>query len=206
MKKWIIVILAVLLTVGAGLLVPVLMHSDGNVTIVVEPTGGKVNTIVPAETNVDAGDLVELPDGTSPGTVKSTPGKEIKKTPDTGLNGQSEIGGSSQTPVLGEHRDPVDTDSKGEDVDITEPTSAISESWVEEKIRKHRDEINDEDLEDFRRIYSKVDINFIQGLAKDGYTDEEFEQLKAYLRSTLRGDYERAKELFFNYSYLLNED
>lgn len=206
MKKWIIIILAVLLTLGAGLLVPVLMHSDGNISVVVEPTGGTANTIVPAKTNDDAGDLEEPSGGTIPGTVKNTPGKEIKKTADTGLKEQTNIVESSQTSVLGEHRDPEETDSMGTDINMPESTSSIGESWVEAKIRKHRDEIDDEDLDDFRRIYSKVDINFIQGLAKDGYTDEEFEQLKSYLRSTLGGDYERAKELFFNYSYLLNED
>jgi len=82
----------------------------------------------------------------------------------------------------------------------------MRENWVEAKIRKHRSEIDDEDLEDFRRIYSRVDNEFIQSLARDGYTDEEIEQLKSYLKSTLGGDYNRAKELFYNYSYLMNED
>jgi hypothetical protein len=39
----------------------------------------------------------------------------------------------------------------------------------------------------------------------DGLDDEESAQLKAYLKSTLGGDYERAKELFYEYSYLLSE-
>lgn len=202
MKKWIVIILVILLTMGAGLLVPVLMHPDGGSTVVIEPTGGTVETIEPAETNNAAGNDVKPSDGTSPGPIESTPGKEVKKTDDKGLKEQNNMIESPQTSVLGEHKNQTETNMEI----APEPTATMRENWVEAKIRKHRSEIDDEDLEDFRRIYSRVDNEFIQSLARDGYTDEEIEQLKSYLKSTLGGDYNRAKELFYNYSYLMNED
>jgi len=46
----------------------------------------------------------------------------------------------------------------------------------------------------------------LKSLMNDGYTDENTEKAKKYLRQTLGGDYERAKILFYRYSYILNED
>jgi hypothetical protein len=79
-------------------------------------------------------------------------------------------------------------------------------NWIEDLIAKHRDEIDDNDLADFRRLYAKVDIGYIRRLSKEGFTDEEEAELKTYLRGQYGGEYERAKDLYFEYAYILNEE
>lgn len=199
MKKWIIIILAVLLTVGAGLMVPVLMNANAGSTRRVDLEGGAVETKSPpiaTQKNVSDveknNDVIETPkevgNKESPEIVKDTP------RPSVPLKTQNRHEENGETTIT----TPVPSPT---------PTNNVkSESWVERKIREHRDEISDYDLADFRRIYSKVDIGYIQGLGRDGYDEEETAELKAYLQRTLGGDYDRAKELFFEYSYILEEE
>jgi len=56
-----------------------------------------------------------------------------------------------------------------------------------------------------KRLYSRVDIAYLQGIMEDGYTDEEVEEVKAYLKERLGSDYLRGRELFYKYSYLMSE-
>lgn len=206
MKKGIIVILIIILTTIAGVLVPVLMNKDSDNLVVNIPGGATskpkttavttTNAIDPQNTNTNNNETPSpsttvVPKYTSDislvlSTPTVTPGK-----------GESEIGGTTPEP---------DTTLGMEDLPTPAKTNKNSAgSWVDRKIEEHRDEIDSDDLADFRRIYSSVDIGYIQGLMEDGLDDEETSQLKAYLRSTLRSDYERAKELFYKYSYLLSE-
>lgn len=205
MKKGIVVILVILLTAIAGFLVPIIMNKDGDSFVINIPGGGtsKPNTTA-AKTpkvinNKNTSDNIKnavpsasvAPEYTSDiSIVLSSPSATPKKT-------ESNVEESSPEPVA--------TLSGVVEPTPVKTTEKNSGSWVDRKIEEHRDEIDSDDLADFRRIYSSVDIGYIQGLMDGGLDDEETSQLKAYLRSTLGGDYERAKELFYEYSYLLSE-
>lgn len=204
MKKGIIVILIIILTTIAGVLVPVLMNKDSDNLVVNIPGGATskpkttavttTNEIDPQNTNVNNN---ETPSTTVVPKYTSDISLDLSTPTVTPGKGESEIGGTTPEP---------DTTLGMEDLPTPAKTNKNSAgSWVDRKIEEHRDEIDSDDLADFRRIYSSVDIGYIQGLMEDGLDDEETSQLKAYLRSTLGGDYERAKELFYKYSYLLSE-
>ena len=80
------------------------------------------------------------------------------------------------------------------------------EEWIEAKLEQYRDQIDEADVEDFRSIIGKLDMDHAIALLDnpDGQAGEE--ALKAYLRKTLTAEeYERAKELFFQYNYILFE-
>lgn len=222
MKKVIIVVLAVVLTVGAGLIVPIMMNKD-TISVNTYTNQGQV-THTPVSTTEPTS--TQKADET-PGIVHNTPEVKVDKSPEVGVS-------STQTPIsMSFTPTPIQTAEQGTNntsspaategtIKTPQPTATQkvepsptpsahgkkgSQEWVERKIEEHRDEILDEDLADFRRIYSKVDIGYVQSFGKDGYTDEETEQLRAYLRSTLGGaDYERSKILFYRYSYILEEE
>lgn len=204
MKKGIVVVLAILLAVGAGFITPILMNLDredySNTTArntapsIITPATG-TNSIV----TISPEDVVPL--------VSTTPKYEsdVKlRTPSPAINSQNtdvnksdNKGVSSPNPVVS------DQNKKEPSAEVTNNRESMD--WVEKKIQEHRAEIDDHDLEDFRRIYSKVNIVYIQSIMNDGLDDEGMTKLKSYLRNTLGGDYERAKELFYKYSYLLSE-
>ncbi|NLL04361.1 MAG: hypothetical protein GX270_00915 [Clostridiaceae bacterium] len=201
MKKGIVVFLAMLLTVGAGVLLPLLTQQDkdgatkgtaGNSTPGIITPVAVIDTVVTHNSDI--------------ATPLATPTSKYKS--DVILRTPSPTNKSQNVEVTQEGKaTPKPTLSEG---DKKEPTpkatkNAESVSWVERKIKEHRDEIDDEDLADFRRIYSSVNIAYIQGLMDEGLDDEGMTELKSYLRNTLGGDYERAKELFYRYSYLLSE-
>ncbi|HHV27998.1 hypothetical protein [Acetivibrio mesophilus] len=182
MKKVIIVVLVVLLTIGGGLIVPIMINRD-----VSRANGRPDNT-----TYTPAGTEEPL----------STPKGDT--TPEVAL-------GSSPTPT--DYILPEDLEDTGTEYqENTQPSGSAglvkgSQAWIDKKIEEHRDEILDDDLADFRRIFPKIDIGYVQSLGSGGYTDEDMEQLKAYLYRTIGGaDYERAKILFYRYSYILEED
>lgn len=77
------------------------------------------------------------------------------------------------------------------------------EDWVEAKIEEYRDEIAEGDIADFRHIIGKLDMNYAMGLLdkENGET-----HLKAYMRAKLTAqEYERSKELFLLYNYIIFE-
>jgi hypothetical protein len=200
MKKGIIVILAILITVGAGITVPIMMRS-GPEDPIKDKTGeatAEIKTPISVSTDSAMGNN-EL----------------ITPSVPTDMKYKSDVSLGNSTPtvvpkVTARNNAGYSPEPNGADNTAIKPTptakeNSQSESWVERKIQEHRDEIDDDDLEDFRRIYSSVDIGYIQGLTSDGLSAEETEELKAYLKRTLGGDYERAKELFYEYSYLLSE-
>lgn len=196
MKKGIIVILAILITVGAGITVPIMMRS-GPEDPIKDKTGeatAEIKTPIVVSTDSATGNNVLITPAVPTDTkYKSDVSLEISTptvVPKTTAETSPEPGGAVNTAVK-----PTPTAKE----------NSQSGSWVERKIQEHRDEIDDDDLEDFRRIYSLVDIGYIQSLTNDGLSAEETEQLKAYLKSKLGGDYERAKELFYEYSYLMSE-
>lgn len=83
---------------------------------------------------------------------------------------------------------------------------AAMNAWLEMKIEEHKDEIDEEDLKDFKAIVAKLDQPFIKEMSVDGFDGEEQEELKMHLRERLTNDeYDRGKELFFKYNYLLDE-
>jgi len=91
---------------------------------------------------------------------------------------------------------------------LEEPPSAppAEQNWVEEKIALHRDQIADEDLEDFRLIMGKLDIDHVEAIL-EGRIDPEIDNtLRAYLNDRLTPrEYQRSKELFIDYEHLIFE-
>ncbi|NLP14092.1 MAG: hypothetical protein GX383_06390 [Clostridium sp.] len=182
MKKVIVVILVILLTIAGGLVVPILLNrntSNANTQPTKAPHthNGKQNPI-PSASGENIYSVTEL--STPP---QNTTTQEKLITPTATVTVETDDLPSASSPM-----------TKG------------SEEWIERKIREHRNEILDEDLSDFRRIYSKVDIAYLQSFGSGGYSNEETEKAKKYLRDTLGADYERAKILFYRYSYILNEE
>ena len=61
-------------------------------------------------------------------------------------------------------------------------------------------------MDDFRSIIGKLDMDHAIALLDNPDAAEGEEQLKAYLHSMLTAaEYGRAKELFFQYNYILFE-
>lgn len=192
MKKGIVVILAILLTVGLGFLVPILMQPDKDSSD--KATGGSTT---PEATNSIVPNAV---------VTRNTEVVTPSATPSPKYESDIKLGTPSST-AMPQASSPKSVNSDKDDIEPTQENKENNESlsWVERKIQEHRDEIDDDDLGDFRRIYSSVNIAYIQSLMDEGLDDEGMTELKTYLRNTLGGDYERAKELFYEYSYLLSE-
>ncbi len=201
MKKGIVVILAILLTVGAGLLIPILIQrdKDGSIKETAGSSTPDINTPI-AVTDSIVTDNPEIV------TQLASPTPKYKS--DVTLGTPSPTVNSQNTEITQDGKvTPKPIVSGGSKIEPTPEATKNSESvsWVDRKIQEHRDEIDDDDLADFRRIYSSVNIGYIQSLMDAGLDDEGMTKLKSYLRNTLGGDYERAKELFYRYSYLLSE-
>ncbi|WP_010248027.1 hypothetical protein [Acetivibrio cellulolyticus] len=206
MKKGVVLILAVLLTVCAGFLVPILLNRDS--TTRDNPEGGLSETKTPVKLSTQRVDNEVINEATSDVRLETpSVSASTKYTSDVSLVIPTPSATPKTTEVDNgvESAESVVTDGKGIEPTPAKTEKATSGSWVDRKIEEHRDEIDPNDLADFRRIYSSVNIGYIQGLMDDGLDDEETTQLKAYLKNTLGGDYERAKELFYEYSYLLSE-
>ena len=90
--------------------------------------------------------------------------------------------------------------------DVIDGETLAIQLWLEQKIEEHKDEIEDEDLADFKSIIKKLDQPFIKKLSIDGFDIEEQELLKKHLNERLtQSECERAKGLFFKYSFLLED-
>ena len=106
-----------------------------------------------------------------------------------------------------DHREDQDILLDYEEVidNLDEPVETPADnSWMEEKLRKYGDEIPEEDMRDFQSITSKLDMSYATSLLEDPGGEEGELRLKQYLRYKLSSyEYERAKELFFLYNYIL---
>lgn len=201
MKKGIVVIFAILLTVGAGFLIPILIQLDKDGS-----TKGTYSNPTPEiKTPVAVTDSI-VTDNSQIVTPLASPTPKYKS--DVTLGTPSPTVKSQNTEATQDGKaTPKPMASEGSKIEPTPKATKNSESvnWVDRKIQEHRDEIDDDDLEDFKRIYSSVNIGYIQSLMDAGLDNEGMSKLKSYLKNTLGGDYERAKELFYRYSYLLSE-
>ncbi len=144
-------------------------------------------------------DLPPIPDPNHRQEKPSRPGKpteppkEPTEPPEESTEPSQETGEPQET---GQPEDILDT-IKG---------TQTREEWIEAKLEQYRDQIDEADVEDFRSIIGKLDMDHAIALLDnpDGQAGEE--ALKAYLRKTLTAEeYERAKELFFQYNYILFE-
>lgn len=85
-----------------------------------------------------------------------------------------------------------------------EEVQAPNENGIDQMIAGAGDEILPEDVEDFRRIISKLDLEYINSIVDKELNEENMDKLRVYLHSRLNDEeYQRAKELFIAYSHLL---
>jgi len=120
--------------------------------------------------------------------------------------------GNSQNPNINDDKELVKDEVNDSQNPTTEsidpmvsatPVKVEPKSWIDKKLDEYKDDIDPVDIPDIKRIYSRIDVDYVQGLSEDGMTDEATNKIKEYLRKTLGSDYERAKELFYMYSYLI---
>lgn len=194
MKKAIIIILAILLAVFIGIILPILMNTRA--------TGSTdENGLKGEEEVVESGISDDITGGHV--DVSNSPEPEIDTSKDTSVSKSEDDPAPTIAPTDSSENVNGANDEGGNDSDGE--SEILSESWVEEMIREYGHHISDADMDDLRRLYSKVDIAYLQGIMEDGYTDEEVEEVKVYLQKTLGSDYPRGKELFYKYSYLMSE-
>lgn len=87
-----------------------------------------------------------------------------------------------------------------------EEAALAKDEWVAAKLEQFKDRINAGDVEDFKNIIGKLDMDYAIALFDNSDGEAIEDELKAYLRETLTpGEYERARELFFEYNYILFE-
>ena len=86
----------------------------------------------------------------------------------------------------------------------TELEAAETMDWIDQRIMETGAEVAPEDLEDFRLIVGMLDMSYVEGLVKEGLNETSLEELRSYLYAQLGGQYyQRAKELFQTYQHLL---
>lgn len=215
MKKIIIILLAVLLTVSAGFIVPVIINRDaGNVEYGVDNDVPNINLNTPASISSNR--------SSTPASGINSVGKDNKprNTKSTGITGNKEgklpQGTTHATPINTPKVTPSPSDNTKNNTQYVSIKPAVSatpnndttnndtpKSWIDAKLEEYKSDIAPSDIPDIKRIYSRIDIGYVQGISQNGMTDEATQQIKDYLRKTLGSDYERAKELFYTYSYLL---
>lgn len=92
-----------------------------------------------------------------------------------------------------------------EPVEYTEDEQVVKDQWVQQQINDNRDQIEDADLYTGAEIYNVLDTGYLFDLAEGGLTDEEREEVEAYLRATLTPDQlETALTLYNKYVHLIN--
>ncbi|MDW7671874.1 MAG: hypothetical protein SCK57_02755 [Bacillota bacterium] len=225
--KIIIVLTVLLLAAAAGLAIPALLH-PGEDTEAIPVTGQP-------DAEADAGNPVMLPPGTgedpsTPDPAPDTPVSDSTGTTDepalnnpaqptdspanarAGMDGNP---GTTDEPALNNPAQPTDSPANaraGMDGNSGTPDNLLAEAdltnqtWVEAKIEENRDLIADEDLDDFRAIIGKLDMNHINDILERRVAQDVpmEDALRTYLRSRLNAaEYERAKELFVTYEHLL---
>lgn len=141
------------------------------------------------------------------------------------LRGRAETKPPNQDPpAVNEDKDPaankVDLDTRSgmdsqdqeegpsarQELEVIEEAVVGEQTWMEEKLSQYEDEIPEEDMRDFEKITGKIDMSHALGFLDNPGGEEGETQLKQYLRSNLSSqEYERTKELFFLYNYILLE-
>lgn len=181
-------------------------------------TGELSGTSTPMPTDAESPTGLPSPSiSATPQSIETTPADSPSPIPEViptpGVTQKPEVSPSSTpkptptstptpTPTATPTASPTPTVSPTPEADDNTPDA----EWLDKKIQKYIDEIDPQDLEDFQTIVAKLDQAYIQNLAIDGFSSEELDLMKAHLRSRLSdAEYERAKELFFTYNYLLEE-
>jgi len=108
--------------------------------------------------------------------------------------------------------DSVPSDAADASSTPEEPTEAIVDdavaatgTWMQMTIEANRDKIDDGDLDDFYAIIGKLNQSEIYAWANEGFTGEEQKLLVAHMHSRLSDvEYERAKQLFSTYRFILD--
>jgi len=87
------------------------------------------------------------------------------------------------------------------------PVRKYSREWAEKKIQEHKDEIDPDDLENFRYIVGKLGEYRISSKLEGGLSEEEQSELYNYMKATLtEEEFETARQLFAEYNWILYED
>jgi hypothetical protein len=235
MKKKIINIIVILIVVLAGAFFVYIFSKKGiEIEIYNESTVENVSGHKTVETTIstELAEKKEIIVETTQSVIeseknKSTTVKETDKTEEKSetisttkkIIKESENKSNNEKPLEDEKKEkeePVETKynednydsdtNKVREIVIKETIPPNPESWLEDNIKKFKDEINERDLEDFRGILSKLDQNYLYSLASDGLTTDEMDYLKEHLRDRLTNtEYNRSKELFIEYSFILEE-
>ena len=200
-----IVAAAVIITATAGVFLPKLRHHDGLDSYV--KNGGttashdeEAREKEPVGEEPVNGETEEkAPEETKPVTTEPETTEPVITEPET------------TEPVITEPEptEPVTTQPETTEPVVTEPEEQPKDiefnmAWVDQKIKEYEDQIDPADLEDFRTIIGKLDMGHVTEILEGGFTEENQNRLREYLLSRLTPDeYERAKELFITYSYLL---
>jgi hypothetical protein len=138
-------------------------------------------------------------------TTEMIPVSETNKPDDQQIKSPSEASKTVNTNASSNSLEQTGENANAHKDVIDGETLAI-QLWLEQKIEEHKDEIEDEDLADFKSIIKKLDQPFIKKLSIDGFDIEEQELLKKHLNERLtQSECERAKGLFFKYSFLLED-
>lgn len=86
------------------------------------------------------------------------------------------------------------------------PKKYTGHEWIDQKIDKNRDDINDDDLKEGLSIGDKIDDDIVLGFLEDGLTAEEKVDLKEYLEVILTPEeMDEVKVLIGKYGYMLEE-
>ncbi|MDQ2085670.1 hypothetical protein RBH29_04380 [Herbivorax sp. ANBcel31] len=232
MKKIIIVILAILLAVFIGIILPILVNNNATGSSNMEDEsevesseGQSVNTNKPDEnqnsfgseekangddfyesknegngSNKESEEVSIYDEGDGQYRENNQEGKDDAKD----LNTSDDIQDDGTDNI---RNSDSEDDKTSDDINdnSNEESEVLSESWVEEMIEEYNHHILDDDIEDLRRLYAQVDIAYLQGVIEGGYTEEDIEEVRAYLQETLGSDYARGRDLFYKYSYLMME-
>lgn len=128
---------------------------------------------------------------------------EDKETESKGIIDDNIIDNDKST----ENVDKLEEEHKETPITTGEEAEMGSLEWIEKKIEENRDYIeNEEDIKDFKQIFSKIDYKYIQRLYQDEVTEKEQTEIKSYLHQQLTDyEYQRTKVLLIKYYRLLDE-
>ena len=165
--------------------------------------------IAPVEQNVSIKETVSTPVISSKADEKKievTPNPTVSKENNDTTNKPAE--NDNTTTIVTKAQDEKTVANSTPDVTVVVEDDEIPASydWLEQKIEEHKEEIDEQDLADFRVIIDKINQEQIRIWSEGGFTTEEQDLLKEHLHSRLtESEYLRAKELFTEYRYLLEE-
>jgi hypothetical protein len=128
---------------------------------------------------------------------------KITEIKDNSVPASSKNASISQSKNTSKNSSSDNSTSPKADVTTSAPKVGSME-WVNEKIRQHKDEIDKNDLADFRNIFSKINMGHVNTLLSDSAAGYGGIEVRVYLHSILSQDeYARAKQLFARYNGLI---